>query len=157
MEIESLEAPAELGPKSLIQGVLNAGIDPRLYFNIELNGMRLLALLDNGSMHSYLGRGMSKMFQGKYRPEASAVNVANGKSVKIQGLLDVRVTIDSCEQIVPFRLADDLTYECILGIDFKRAFGIRIDFESDTWWTPRGVMYSFYPCGRWLFHSSGRN
>ena len=46
---------------------------------------------------------------------------------------------------MPFRVADELKYDCILGINFKRAFKIKIDYENDTCWTPMAVVHQFYP------------
>ena len=42
---------------------------------------------------------------------------------------------------------DNLQYECILGIDFKCRFKLKIDLENDTWWTPKGIIRQFYPYG----------
>ena len=46
-----------------------------------------------------------------------------------------------------FRVSNDLQYECILGIDFKRRFKLKIDYGNDTWSTPRGIVRQFYPYG----------
>ena len=54
------------------------------------------------------------------------------------------------ELSMPFKVADELQYDCILGIDFKKklAFKMKIDYENDTWWTPKGVVHQFYPYGQ---------
>ena len=57
------------------------------------------------------------------------------------------VSIDNTQLTMPFRVADKLHYNCILGIDFKRAFKMKIDYENNAWWTPNGIVYQFYPYG----------
>ena len=54
-----------LSPKSLIVRSPIGSIKPRLLFNIELNGIKLLALLDNRAGCSYLGKGLSAKFADK--------------------------------------------------------------------------------------------
>ena len=49
---------------------------------------------------------------------------------------------------MPFRVADELQYDCILGIVFKRAFKMKIDYKNDTWWTPKEIVHQFYPYGQ---------
>ena len=106
-----------------------SNVEPRLFFNIELNGRKLLGMLDDGSVHSYLGKGVSKEFAGKLEQEAASVRVVDGGAVKLQGILNLTVSIDNTQLNMPFRVADELQYDCILGIDFKRAFKMKIDYE----------------------------
>ena len=71
----------------------------------------------------------------------------------MQGVLNLTVSIDNTQLSMPFRVADELQYDCILGIDFKRAFKMKIDYENDTWWTPKEVVHQFCPYGQdptWL-------
>ena len=125
--------PQVLAPASLILRSAVSNIEPRLFFNIELNGRTLLGMLDDGSVHSYLGKGVSKEFAGKLEQETASVRVADGGAVKLQGVLNLTISIDNTQLSMPFRVADELQYDCILGIDFKRAFKMKIDYENDTW------------------------
>ena len=104
-------------------------------------------MLDDGSVHSYLGKGVTKEFAGKLKQETASVRVADGGAVKLQGLLNLTDSIDNTQVSMPFKVADELQCDCILGIDFKRAFKMKIDYENDTWWTPKGVVHQFYPYG----------
>ena len=54
-----------LSPESLIVSSPIGSIEPRLFFNFELNGMKLLALLDSGAGCSYLGKGLGTKFDDK--------------------------------------------------------------------------------------------
>ena len=126
-----------LAPASLIMRSAVSNVEPRLFFNIESNGRKFLGMLDNGSVHSY-----------KLEQEAASVRVADGGAVKLQGVLNLTVNIDNTQLSMPFRVADELQYVCILGNDFKRAFKMKIDYENDTWWTPNGVLHQFYPYGQ---------
>ena len=125
-----------LAPESLIESSPVGSIEPRLFFNIELNGMKLLALLDNGASCSYLRKGLSVKFIDKLEPRSSSAHIADGSAVPVQGLLNVEITLDDVKHSMPFRVWNDLRYECILGIDFKRRLKLKIDYENDTWWTP---------------------
>ena len=69
-----------------------SNVKPRLFFNIELNGRKLLGMLDDGSFHPYLGKGASKEFAGKLEQEAASVRVADGGAVKLQGVLNLTVS-----------------------------------------------------------------
>ena len=136
-----------LSPELLIVSSPIGSIEPRLFFNIQLNGMKLLALLDNGAGCSYLGKGLNAKFAGKLEPLSSSAHIADGSAVPVQGLLNVEITLDDMKHSMPFRVSDDLQYECILGIHFKRRFKLKIDYENDTWWTPKGIIRQFYPYG----------
>ena len=140
--------PQILAPASLIMRSAVSNVEPRLFFNIELNGRKLLGMLDDGSVHSYLGKGVSKEFAGKLEEETASVRVADGGAVKLQGVLKMTVSIDGTQLTMPFRVADELQYDCILGIDLKRAFKMKIDYENDSWWTPKGVVHQFYAYGQ---------
>ena len=83
-----------LAPESLIVSSPVGSIKPRLFFNIELNGMKLLALLDNGAGCSYLGKGLSAKFTNKVEPLSSSAYIADGTEVPVQGLLNVEITLD---------------------------------------------------------------
>ena len=140
--------PQVLAPASLIMRSAVSNVEPRLFFNIELNGRTLLGMLNDGSVHSYLSKGVSKEFAGKLEQGTASVRVADGGAVKLQGVLNLTVSIDNTLLVMPFRVADELQYDCILGIDFKRAFEMKIDYENDTWWTPKGIVHQFYPYGQ---------
>ena len=120
---------------------------PRLFLNIELNGIKLLALLDSGAGCSYLGKGLSAKFAEKLEPRSSSAHIADGSAVPVQGILNVEITLYEMKNSMPFRVLDDLQYECILGIDFKRRFKLKIDYGNDTWSFPRCIVCSFYPFG----------
>ena len=136
-----------LAPESLIVNSPMGSVEPRLFFNIELNGMKLLALLDSGAGCSYLGKGLSAKFADKLEPLSSFAHIADGSAVPVQGILNVEITFGEMKHSMPFRVSDDLQYECILGINFKRRFKLKIDYENDTWSTPRGIVRQFYPYG----------
>ena len=99
-------------------------------------------MLDDGSVHSYVGKGVSKEFAEKLEQEAASVRY------ELQGILNLTVRIDNTQLSMPFRVANELQYDCIIGIDFKRAFKMKIDYENDTWWTPKVVVHQFYPYGQ---------
>ena len=108
--------PQLLAPASLILRGAVSNIEPRLFFNIELNRRTLLGMLDDGSVHSNLGKGVSKEFAGKLEQETASVRVADGDTVKLQGVMNLTVSIDNTQLSMPFRVADELQYDCILGI-----------------------------------------
>ena len=119
-----------LSPESLIVSSFIGSIEPRLFFNIELNDMKLLALLDNGAGCSNLGKGLSAKFADELEPLSSAAHVADGSAVPVHGLLNVEITLDDMKNSMPFRVSDDLQYECIRRIDFKRRFKLKIDYGT---------------------------
>ena len=64
--------PQVLAPASLILRSAVSNVEPRLFFNIELNGRTLLGMLDDGSVHSYLGKDVSKEFAGKLEQKTAS-------------------------------------------------------------------------------------
>ena len=68
---------------------------------------------------------------------------AKAPAKNLQGVLNLTISIDNTQ--LSYRVADELQYDCILGIDFKRAFKMKIDYENDTWWIPKGIVHQFYP------------
>ena len=65
-------------------------------------------MLDDGSVHSYLGKGASKDFAGKLEQETASVRIADGGAVKLQGVLNLTVSIDNTQLSKPFRVAGEL-------------------------------------------------
>ena len=59
-------------------------------------------MLDDGSVYSYLGRGISKEFAGKLKQQAVSVRVADGGAVKLQVVLNMTVSIDNSPLNMPF-------------------------------------------------------
>ena len=82
-----------LAPASLIMRSAVSNVEPRLFFNIELKGRELLGMLDDGSVHSYLGKGVSQEFAGKLEQETASVRVADGGAFKLQGVLNLTALI----------------------------------------------------------------
>ena len=136
-----------LALESLIVNSPMGSVQPRLFFNIELYGTKLLALLDSLAGCSYLGKGLSAKFAEKLKSLSSSAHIADGSAVPVQGIFNVKIMLDEMKHSMPFHVSDDLQYECILGIDFKRRFKLKIDYGNDTWSTPRGIVRSFYPFG----------
>ena len=91
--------PQVLAPASLIMRSAVSNVEPRLFFNIELNGRTLLGMPDDGSVHSYL---VSKEFAGKLEQETASVRVADGGAVKLQGVLNLTDSIDNTQLIMPY-------------------------------------------------------
>ena len=67
--------PLVLAPASLILRSAVSNVKRRLFFNIELNGTTLLGMLDDGSVHSYLGKGVSKEFAGKLEQDTLCLKI----------------------------------------------------------------------------------
>ena len=61
--------------QSLIQNVTPQGADSRLFLNVELNGKKLLEMLDDESVHSFIGNGLSRFFTGKLASRETGVKV----------------------------------------------------------------------------------
>ena len=83
-------------------------------------------------------------FADKLEPLSSSAHIADGSAVAVQGLLNIEITLDDMKHSMPFRVSDEFQYECFLGIDFKRRFKLKIDYENNTWWTPKRIIRQFY-------------
>ena len=54
-------------------------------------------MLDDGFVHSYFSKGVSKEFAGKLEQEAASVLVADGGAVKLQGVLNITACTDNTQ------------------------------------------------------------
>ena len=103
---------------------------------------------DTGSIQTHLGKGLSKLCEKKLRSYDSVVQVGDGTPVDVQGVIKVQVQLGKVVCTVPFQVADELLYDCILSVDFMRAFQMSIDSGNDAQRLFDGEVHQFHPYNR---------
>ena len=107
-----------------------------------------IATMDTGSRHTHVGKRLSSLFQPKLHSSNSYVQIGDRTTVRVKGIMNANVQLGQMQRIVPFRVTDELLCDCILGVDFMRAFQMSIDSGNDTWSTPDGQMHQCDPYKR---------
>ena len=66
-------------------------------------------------------------------PSTASVLVADGTSEKVEGELNAQLSLQGRRKHMVIRMVNSLSVDCILGMDFLRAFDITIDFGNNQW------------------------
>lgn len=112
--------------------------DNRPYVTIELFGRPYLSLLDTGASVSVFGRGM-ECFLGNLDPHLFSlegvpkVTVADGNIQQVGGSITIPVVFGDRTRDITFVIVPAISHPIILGSDFCREFGVRLNFSELTY------------------------
>lgn len=111
--------------------------DNRPFVEIQIFGVKMIALLDSGANHSVIGKsgyGIIDKFKLKIdKFENKYVTTADGSKQVIVGQVDIPVCINSECRVVNFYVVPSLNHSVILGSSFCRQFSVNIDYKTETW------------------------
>lgn len=118
--------------------------DNRPYIYVDLLRERVLALLDSGANQSILGRNclylIKKLGLELIRPvELLALQTADGADQSILGHVRVSLSLEGRTNDMNLLVSDSITNGLTLGSDFCYLFGIRPNFEKDSFVVPLSV------------------
>lgn len=112
-------------------------IDGRPHVMVSLLGINFTGLLDSGASRSMIGsQGWRKLekLELPLRPEPHLkVTIANGAPCKIQGSVEIPVTLEGNVKIINFLVVPSLVNDIILGIDFWKEMSIVPNVQNHTW------------------------
>lgn len=128
--------------------------DPRFYIQIKIGNDDILALIDCGSTKTYLGKKAAKNL-GHFENTDLGLRAANNNTIKVNGIKTLNFKIRNVEKRILTRYVDRLNYDCILGMDFLKTFGLRLDFGSGTCSLLGGVVEDKLPRGLACFRIGG--
>lgn len=125
--------------------------DNRPYVSVKVLGKDVIALLDTGASHSVSGRDGLKMIENfgleiseLEEGRESSINTADGVPQKIIGYVYLPVEIGNKLKLVKILVVPSLSHSLILGSDFCTIFGVRIDYEKDSYFVgeDRATLYN---------------
>lgn len=118
--------------------------DPRGVLNVTIKGITVKALVDSGSTRTYLGPIFESLLEKQIIPVLASVLLADNSVEPVVGEVNTLLTLGKTRKSLPIRIVGAIKYDCILGIDFLKAFGLIIDFGNDTWELPgNSQVYQF--------------
>lgn len=103
--------------------------DTRPFICLKLDGVRLRALCDAGTILSYLGPPFRDRLRSLLLPSSSTIVGATGETSLVIGSLPLMFNVDGRRELLTMRVVPGLDYECILGRDFLRTFDLTLDLR----------------------------
>lgn len=113
--------------------VLDSTNESRFFLTLTIKGQKVTALVDSGSTRTYLGPVFEQVLQDSIIPVSASVLLADNSVEPVLGEVNTQLTLAGKRKALPVRLVHSLSYDCILGIDFLKTFGIKIDFGKSKW------------------------
>lgn len=114
--------------------------DNRPYFNVQISGVKILALVDSGSSASVLGSSGYYLLQKLKIPiqyeNYFNVTTADGTSQNVLGYISVPVCLNDVSKIMKILVIPSMTHTLILGVDFLKEFQIHVNFKDLTYNSP---------------------
>lgn len=115
--------------KNVIESIRRAGLneDPRMFAEVELQGVRIRGLLDSGASVSVLGKGCRELVESlncDIRTIFSNVRTASGHEHRILGSIRVNIRYKELVKELELYLCPDLEQALYLGMDFWKLFNI---------------------------------
>ena len=68
---------------------------------------------------------------GPLETQDTQVVSANGSPLKIVGMVDIEIAVAGICAIHPVLIAEDITHDCLLGVDFLRKHEYTIQFGTN--------------------------
>ena len=110
--------------------------ETRHYLKISIKGKTVKALVDSGSSRTYLGKVFEPLLKDALIPSSAKVQLADNSIEAVLGEVNTQLSLHGTRKALPVRLVKSLGYDCILGIDFLKTFGLIVDFGQKTWVIP---------------------
>ena len=109
--------------------------DRRFYILLKIKDKNIMALIDSGSTKTYIGK-LGADVLGDFKNTDSIMTAANKNTVKVNGIKWIKFSLRGIEHRIETRFIESLSYNCILGTDFLRTFGLCIDFKEGVCYLP---------------------
>jgi len=117
------------GEKRLGPADLAVTFNPRPIATISILGRRYKALLDSGSMKSFVSMAVEKHCHANhYRPQGTGmpIRLANGTETSVDEWYNIPVEVGRVKTVQQFGVMPDLTVDVLIGIDVMAQLGIGI-------------------------------
>lgn len=113
-------------------GSYSAGSSAAVYAPGFVDGRVVEMLVDTGSAVTLVHKrlldriGVVKVLEGV----EDRVVSANGQPLGILGRCDLRIGIGGVDELHPVLVANDVTQDCLIGVDFLARHKVKIDFAA---------------------------
>lgn len=122
---------------TLLPLLVNKLSDNRPYISVNLFDYNIIGLLDSGANLSVIGsKSLDLVKSLNIKVNSSNLKqivTADGTNRKVQGIIDLPMTIDGNVQIISFVIVPSLPHGFIFGSDFCRRFKLLINFKDSCW------------------------
>jgi hypothetical protein len=118
---------------AILSSIITLGYDNRPHAEIQIDGQKLVGLLDSGSSISVLGRNCMSTIKGlglALKPISRSIRTADGSSNSMVGFVDANVVYENQSRLIRFYLVPTLQHNLYLGIDFWRSFNVAPNIVS---------------------------
>ena len=95
--------------------------------DVEIKGLSVKVLIDSGSTRTCQGPVFESVLQKNLTPVNSVILTDNSVEPVI-GEVNTVLTLGKSRKCLPVCIVRSLNYDCILGIDSLKLFGLKIDF-----------------------------
>ena len=113
-------------------GSYSAGSSAAVYAPGSVNGLSVEVLVDTGSAVTLVHKRLMDRIGLEAGLEGVAERVvsANGQPLGILGKVHLTLGLAGIKELHPVLVADDLTQECLIGVDFLARHRFQIDFAA---------------------------
>ena len=94
------------------------------------------ACVDSGSTSTYLRTIFEPSLKDSLIPVSAKVLLGDNSVEVVLGEINIQLSLQGKRKALLVRLVKSFGYDCILGIDFLKTFGMKIDFGSRRWSVP---------------------
>jgi len=117
------------GEKRVGPADLDITFSPRPMADISIFGRRYKALLDSGSMKSFISTAVEgHCYANHYRSQGTGIPIrlANGAETSVDAWYNIPVEIGKVKTVQQFGVMPDLTVDVLVGVDILAQLGIGI-------------------------------
>ncbi|GLV61235.1 hypothetical protein CBL_21064, partial [Carabus blaptoides fortunei] len=114
----------------------SCGTDSRPFLDVEVGKSHLTALLDTGANVTVIGRRDLPLLEAAKCPLESVetdVYTADGSSQTVLGSVSLQISLRGVVKTLAVLVVPSMRHPLVLGVDFCRAFGLALDFKTDSW------------------------
>lgn len=108
-----------------------------LFTDVKILGQKTQALIDSGASKTFVSPRIKELAVKNKLPINNKLNSSVksrlGTIEAIKESIQLPITLRDREKVIDARVLEKLNFDCIMGLDALREFGVGIDFNKATW------------------------